>query len=437
MRIVRWIALLGFALAGLPSPTPASAASYAPAERTVLVKDINPGAASSGSNTIVNVRGTLFFAANDGDHFRQLWKSDGTPAGTIPVRPGAVTHVDGRPGASAAVGDRLFFVAFHTSTPVLWKSDGSASHTRPIRSFSTVPDQLTDLRGTLLFTVGDELWRSDGTAAGTSIVRTFPPDSAPGELTSVHGTLFFRASTADGDFELWESDGTSAGTEVVRNLNLRRSSYPNELTAVGRTLFFVASRGTTGTELYESDGTKAGTRIVDDIVPGPNGSFPTHLVGSGGRLFFTACPSSPTPQHIDCTMLWTSDGTADGTVPLPAEARDAADVDGTLFFLGGDSSDGLWRSDGTAGGTAEVRQLNGGYGITGVADLAFLSARAQTMGTELWRSDGTKGGTRLVDDINPGQPSSYPGDLTAARGSAFFWANDGVHGVELWKSVPS
>src|SRR5205085_2864883 len=314
MRIVRWIALLGFALAGLPSPTPASAASYAPAERTVLVKDINPGAASSGSNTIVNVRGTLFFAANDGDHFRQLWKSDGTPAGTIPVRPGAVTHVDGRPGASAAVGGRLFFVAFHTSTPVLWKSDGSASHTRPIRSFSTVPDQLTDLRGTLLFTVGDELWRSDGTAAGTSIVRTFPPDSAPGELTSVHGTLFFRASTADGDFELWESDGTSAGTEVVRNLNLRRSSYPNELTAVGRTLFFLggdssdglwrsdgtaggtaevrqlnggygitgvadlaflsARAQTMGTELWRSDGTKGGTRLVDDINPGQPSSYP-------------------------------------------------------------------------------------------------------------------------------------------------------------------
>jgi len=121
---------------------------------------------------------------------------------------------------------------------------------------------------------------------------------------------------------------------------------------------------------------------------------------------------------------------------VPAEARDATDVDGTLFFFSGGVPDSLWRSDGSVGGTVLVRQLNGGYGITAAGDTAFMSARAQTMGTELWRSDGTKAGTRLVDDINPGQPSAFPFDLTAARGSVFFWANDGVHGVELWKSVP-
>jgi len=37
------------------------------------------------------------------------------------------------------------------------------------------------------------------------------------------------------------------------------SSEPDELTAVGNTLFFTVDDGTTGTELWTSDGTAAGT----------------------------------------------------------------------------------------------------------------------------------------------------------------------------------
>ena len=49
---------------------------------TVLVKDINPGAVSSDPSGLTNVNGTLFFAADDGSHRHALWRSDGTPAGT-------------------------------------------------------------------------------------------------------------------------------------------------------------------------------------------------------------------------------------------------------------------------------------------------------------------------------------------------------------------
>jgi trimeric autotransporter adhesin len=52
---------------------------------TVMVKDIKPGASSSPSY-ITNVNGTLYFAANDGVHGTELWKSDGTEAGTVMVK---------------------------------------------------------------------------------------------------------------------------------------------------------------------------------------------------------------------------------------------------------------------------------------------------------------------------------------------------------------
>ena len=52
---------------------------------TVLVKDINPGSGSSYPSNLTNVNGTLFFTADDGTNGRELWKSDGTAAGTVLV----------------------------------------------------------------------------------------------------------------------------------------------------------------------------------------------------------------------------------------------------------------------------------------------------------------------------------------------------------------
>ena len=52
----------------------------------MLVKDINPGSDGSIPRILTNVGGTLFFAANDGTHGAELWKSDGTAAGTVMVK---------------------------------------------------------------------------------------------------------------------------------------------------------------------------------------------------------------------------------------------------------------------------------------------------------------------------------------------------------------
>src|SRR5271165_2749234 len=109
---------------------------------TMMVKDILPGPLSSYPAALGVVDGTLFFSADDGVHGRQLWKSDGSAAGTLLVKD-INTTIDSRPSSNPTeltdVNGTLFFVATGrlSSHPDLWKSDGTAAGTMMVKDFGT------------------------------------------------------------------------------------------------------------------------------------------------------------------------------------------------------------------------------------------------------------------------------------------------------------
>ena len=258
---------------------------------------------AGGPTSLTPVGNELYFYLGGND--TALWKSDGTPAGTVEVvaneRPSTI------PPAFTRLGPAVYFVARGTGfRDELWRTDGTAAGTRALGPVigmdrDPYPTELTAFGGSLYFFAWVErevrgLWRSDGTAAGTTLLATFldsggTASPAARQLTAAAGRLFFVASDGTGRFntELWVTDGTPAGTRIVRDINPgRAASGPDELTAAGGRLYFAAAEETHGRELWTSDGTAAGTRLVQDIAPFGPSSEPADLTVAGGRLYFTA-----------------------------------------------------------------------------------------------------------------------------------------------------
>jgi len=150
-----------------------------------MVKDINPSG-DAYPYYLTDVNGTIFFVANDGSSGTELWKSDGTGAGTMMVK--EITS-----GANGTAFEEfvqfkgmLFFIVndWSASKKELWKSDGTETGTlmvtNPNPSNNSLLENLTPSGGYLFFAAndgisGEELWRTDGTAAGTIMVQDIYP----------------------------------------------------------------------------------------------------------------------------------------------------------------------------------------------------------------------------------------------------------------------
>ena len=56
-------------------------------------------------------------------------------------------------------------------------------------------------------------------------------------------------------------------------------------------------------------------------------------------------------------------------------------------------------------------------------------------GVELWKSDGTESGTLLLKDIDSNYSGlNYGNQFLILNSQFYFFANDGINGNELWKS---
>jgi trimeric autotransporter adhesin len=485
--------IFSLALAASAAAVFVGTASAAPGDLGVtMVKDINPAPGDGSVSSIVRFGDVVLFAADDGVNGSELWRSDGTAAGTTMVKDINPGNAEDPPDPDSSdptqltvVGGTVYFVANDGVTgPELWKTDGTAAGTTLVEDINLGTDddppspdgsnidQMAGVNGSLFFraddgTNGPELWKSDGTELGTQImngpngINTMAgAGSSPYGMTAVGTTLFFGADDGSTGTELWKSESPYTSAVQAANINtaMGASSSPVFFTNYNGTLLFRATDGSSGIELWKSNGGAlgAGTELVEDINQTPTSSAnsnPNDLTVAGGILYFQADDGSTGPE------LWKSDGTAAGTDrvadiltgSIGSTPQLLSDVGGTLFFRAPDSTAGLepWKSNGgplMAGGTERIADIRSGLmgsepgtfsgGFTDVGGTAFFDANDGVAGTELWMSNGGPlgAGTRLVANINPGGAGSVPGQLTNVNGTLFFSASDGSNGNELWRT---
>lgn len=385
-----------------------------------ILKDIN-GGGGSFPNHITQINGVTYFWADDGVHDHELWKTDGTPEGTVMVK--------------------------DICPPEFTPSLGSP---------------FVELQGKAYFGAcdgvhGGELWKTNGTQTGTFMVGDTCPgmcgmveedacDLPPDMLTVIGNQLYFRAHT--GQFELWKSNGTLNGTVMVRDINPFGSSYPAGITDIFGVAYMWADDGAHGRELWRSNGSWHGTTMIEDIVEGP---APSSILGGDStfvkylwNVFFIASDGAAGAE------LWSTDGTVQGTTMIKdinlsdgSNPHSLTNIISKIYFGATESGtdEELWWSDGSEEGTVRVKDINAGpegsfpRDLIARHDFLYFSADDGVNGRELWRSDGTDAGTWMVLDINPtGDGILDTGRIGVVGDKLYFWADDGVHGIELWES---
>ena len=168
-------------------------------------------ASGAGTYYYYNIGGTLYFVEYDSAYGNELWKSDGTDAGTFRVK-------DIMPGSGASY-----------------------------------PGDLTFFNGKLLFgaadnTHGAELWLSDGTDIGTTLVKDINTNGDGSNagfwykgVGALGNAVVFNAFTPELGGELYKSDGTKAGTVLLNDIRTGADwSFPNAFLFKNNESYFIA-----------------------------------------------------------------------------------------------------------------------------------------------------------------------------------------------------
>ncbi|MEP7142598.1 MAG: T9SS type A sorting domain-containing protein [Ferruginibacter sp.] len=393
---------------------------------TVLVDDINPGAPGSApDNDFALLNGFIYFTAERPAEGRELWRTNGTLAGTSLVK----DIVPGPVGSNTPGSYELFssgtYLLFAARTPTsgieLWKSDGTEAGTNLFLDINTghsgadssTPRNFYLLNNVVLFeatdaTHGEEVWRTNGTVGGTFMLADINP--GPGSSTKIeilpgfnreilisfhrfNNRAYFTAYNGTSTGQVWGTDGSIANTsllkDVVPGVSISFIVLPLAVNFPNKFIFAISDLASRS-ELWQSDGTPAGTVLFKAFTSSATNSYPIIFVPfgtndgvklsenlfQGNKFFFTANTAA------EGNELWISDG-VDATASHTHIVRD----------INPGTGDGM-----------EPAQISYTYTTAGL----YFPANNGANGSELWKSDGTSGNTSMVSDIITGLPGSEP-----------------------------
>ncbi len=440
-----------------------------------LVKEFVPGPGGTGFGLLFVVNGVLCVETSG-----VLYRSDGTAAGTT-----AIGNVSSLSEGPVLFNGAMYFAAGTTGNRELWKTNGTAAGTGLVKDINpgaapSYPRQLRVFNGALYFvashaTYGTELWKSDGTAAGTVLVKDIYP-GAGGLITTtaavLGGQLYFGANDGTHGTELWKTNGTAAGTTLVKDINPGpEGSRLGGFTVFNGKMYFGAGEAEYGFEPWVSDGTAAGTLLLADLNPfyvyepdgGPASSGPGDFQVVNGDLYFQAAVLPDDNPHEETTVrasnyempatldalfavrgatgkldqVFTAERARQG---IGASMSEVTNVNGTLYFTTYSSwptitpQNKLYASNGTTTWLirdfARTRWVQPSE-LTAYNGAVYFVADDVVSGSEIWKTDGTEAGTDKLIEAVPGPNGTNPSGLSIFGSSLYF--SNGADGGRLWK----
>ncbi len=403
---------------------------------TRLVRDLNPGVSSSSIEELAALDAGFVVMLES----KHLYVSDGTAAGTTRV----CCHTLQVVRSAVVPNGRVVFSANTggVSTPRLFVLDGSEEGASQIADI-TVTEFIGRVGGLMLFFgrhnsgVTSALWATDGTSAGTEQLLLA---SAPGSFTSVPATVSsgsYLWAVIAGVTTLLKTNGTAAGTQTLGPFS--PGSVFSELVPGQNRLFCDATSAATGNEVFSSAG-MGGDFVVHEARPGSLGSGITGLTSFNAGVLFGAVASAATnnePFYVDeatgtVTALGDLNPGTAGCFPKFAPNGSRA----LLVCTVTGTPRSVWVTDGTDAGTLALTAPEvGGFSDDPVKSgngWLFAHRPAQNDVSDPWITDGTPAGTRRLAAISArATQMSLPYDFGAPLGlSVPFIADDG-RGYEL------
>lgn len=243
----------------------------------------------------------FFISQNDtAPYSSQLWVSDGETADTVRTFKTILSFYY----EYALSNDVIFFVGFDPESGTeLWKSDGTAAGTQLVKDLtpgnydydttkvaSSSLSTFINFQNKVYFVKDNwskaKLYSTDGTEGGTLLVKDFSEGQNDlgfayiSRALVAQGRLYLVADNGETGAELWIKDQNSEEFSLVKDIRPGKpSSFASfESFEYNQQLYFYANDGVYGLELWKTDGSPANTQLVADLTPGSAWTFPSYSI---------------------------------------------------------------------------------------------------------------------------------------------------------------
>jgi ELWxxDGT repeat protein len=270
-------------------------------ESRVLLSATDLGDVGQFASAFVPFHNALYFTAGDGTHGDQLWKTDGTPAGTVLVK-----NINPNPIGNATIssltvlGDKLLFGADNgTDGPQIWVSDGTADGTVPLAGTSLTPagfnSPLSLVNGNAYFVLPASgtysIWKTDGTSAGTTPLVTLPTDAASYSHPFLIGSRMYLVGTAYSGGLPYNTlySFNAADNSLTTVVPFAETRTISQLTdANGVAYFYTGDLAHPGLDLERYDPTNGRVHIKHTVANPATSTNVPGIVAVNDKVFFTA-----------------------------------------------------------------------------------------------------------------------------------------------------